>query len=194
MSTYVAFLRGINVGGRRATSDQLRSCLSEIGFEDVATFRASGNVIFGAGDGAGDRDGTGATAGPDREAQLAARVEQAMLASLGYEVPVFLRSAAEVRAIAAYEPFPANVVQASAGKLQVLLLAAKPASLARNEALALATDDDRLELRGRELYWLPSGGMMESALDMNAIGALLGVGTMRTKGTVEQIATKYCAD
>jgi uncharacterized protein (DUF1697 family) len=179
MSRYVAFLRGINVGGRRATSDQLRSCLIELGFEDVATFRASGNVIF---DGA-----------PDHEARLAARVEQAMLASLGYEVPVFLRSASEVRAIAQYEPFPADVVRASAGKLQVLLLAAKPQPRARKEALALGTDDDRLELRGRELYWLPSGGMMESALDMNAIGTILGLGTMRTKGTVEQIAMKYCA-
>jgi uncharacterized protein (DUF1697 family) len=189
MPRYVAFLRGINVGGRRATSDQLCSCLSEIGFDDVATFRASGNVIFAAGAAAPARDGA-----QDREAQLAARVEQAMLASLGYEVPVFLRSASEVRAIAAYEPFPAEIVQASAGKLQVLLLAAKPQPRAREEALALATDEDRLELRGRELYWLPSGGMMESALDMNAIGALLGLGTMRTKGTVEQIAIKCCAD
>jgi uncharacterized protein (DUF1697 family) len=195
MSRYVAFLRGINVGGRRATSDQLCSCLSEIGFEDVATFRASGNVIFGARHGAGDDepDRTADGDAPHREAELAARVEQAMLASLGFEVPVFLRPAAEVRAIAAYGPFPADVVQASAGKLQVLLLAAKPEPRARKEALALATDEDRLALRGRELYWLPSGGMMESALDMNAIGALLGLGTMRTKGTVEQIAMKYCA-
>jgi uncharacterized protein (DUF1697 family) len=187
MSRYVAFLRGINVGGRRATTDQLCSCLVAIGFEDVATFRASGNVIFG------DRASDGAGPGEDREAQLAARVEEAMLTSLGYEVPVFLRSASEVRAIAAYEPFPADMVHASAGRLQVLLLAAKPQPRARKEALALATDDDRLELRGRELYWLPSGGMMESALDMNAIGALLGLGTMRTKGTVEQIAMKYLA-
>jgi uncharacterized protein (DUF1697 family) len=179
MSRYVAFLRGINVGGRRATSDQLCSCLVEIGFEDVATFRASGNVIFNADD--------------DSEDQLAADLEQAMLASLGYEVPVFLRSASEVQAIAAYEPFPAATVLASSGKLQVLLLAAEPALPARKEVLALATEEDRLELRGRELYWLPSGGMMESALDMNAIGAALGLGTMRTKGTIEQIAIKHFA-
>jgi uncharacterized protein (DUF1697 family) len=183
MSRYVAFLRGINVGGRRATSDQLCSCLVEIGFEDVATFRASGNVIFSADAGADEA----------HEDQLAARVEEAMLGSLGYEVPVFLRSASAVQAIAGFEAFSAATVQASDGKLQVLLLAAKPQPRARKEVLALATDDDRLELRGRELYWLPSGGMMDSALDMNAIGALLGLGTMRTKGTIEQIATKYFA-
>jgi uncharacterized protein (DUF1697 family) len=179
MSRYVAFLRGINVGGRRATSDQLCACLVEIGFEDVATFRASGNVIFNA-------DG-------DREEQVAGALEAALLASLGYEVPVFLRSASEVQAIAGYEPFPAATVQASAGKLHVLLLAAAPAPPARQEVLALATDEDRLELCGRELYWLPSGGMMDSALDMNAIGAALGLGTMRTKGTIEQIAVKHFA-
>jgi uncharacterized protein (DUF1697 family) len=183
MPRYVAFLRGINVGGRRATSGQLCSCLIEIGFEDVATFRASGNVIFSADAGAGG----------DREAPLAARVEEAMLASLGYAVPVFLRSASEVQAIAEYEPFPAETVQASAGKLQVLLLVAKTQPRARKEVLALATDDDRLDVRGRELYWLPRGGVMESALDMNAIGTMLGLGTMRTKGTIEQIATKYFA-
>jgi uncharacterized protein (DUF1697 family) len=178
MSRYAAFLRGINVGGRRATSDQLCSCLVEVGFEDVATFRASGNVIFSAD-------------GDDREDHLAARVEKAMRGSLGYEVPVFLRSESEVQAIAAYEPFPAEIVQASGGKLQVLVLSAEPQPRARKEALALATDDDRLDVRGRELYWLPSGGMMESALDLNAIGATLGLGTMRTKGTIGQIATKY---
>lgn len=182
MSRYVAFLRGINVGGRRATSEQLCSCLVEIGFDDVATFRASGNVIFSADDGGGER-----------EDQLAARLEEAMLGSLGYEVPVFLRSASEIQAIAGYEPFPAETVRASSGKLQVLLVAAKPQPRARRDVLALATDDDRLDLRGRELYWLPSGGMMDSALDLNAIGAILGPGTMRTKGTIEQIATKYFA-
>jgi uncharacterized protein (DUF1697 family) len=172
-------LRGINVSNRRATSDQLCSCLTEVGSVDVATFRASGNVIF-------------SVEGDDhREDELAGRIEEVMLSSLGYEVPVFLRTEAEVLAIARHEPFPAERVRASAGKLQVTLLGAEPAAAAREEVLALASDDDALEFRGRELYWLPSGGTMESALDMNVIGKILGLGTMRTKGTIEQIAAKY---
>lgn len=44
---------------------------------------------------------------------------------------------------------------------------------------------------GRELYWLPSAGTQKSDLDWKAIEAALGVGTMRTIGTVEQIAAKF---
>lgn len=52
------------------------------------------------------------------------------------------------------------------------------------------TDEDLLAIEGRELYWLPSGGISESELDLRAIDAALGPGTMRTMGTVEQIAAK----
>ena len=45
----------------------------------------------------------------------------------------------------------------------------------------------------RELFWLPSGGTLESALDRQALDKLLGPTTMRTKGTVEQLAAKFFA-
>jgi hypothetical protein len=57
--------------------------------------------------------------------------------------------------------------------------------------LALATDQDLLAFGKRELYWLPSGGTADSALDRKAIDALLGPTTMRTKATVEQLAAKF---
>ena len=57
--------------------------------------------------------------------------------------------------------------------------------------LELASDEDRLAFGERELYWLPSGGTQRSALDLKAIGALLGPTTMRTKGTIDQLAAKY---
>lgn len=44
----MAFLRGMNLGKRRIKNDELRAEFEALGFEDVATFRASGNVIFGA--------------------------------------------------------------------------------------------------------------------------------------------------
>ena len=46
----------------------------------------------------------------------------------------------------------------------------------------------------RELYWLPSGRMLETTLDLKAIERLLGPLTMRTKNTVEQIAAKHFAE
>jgi uncharacterized protein (DUF1697 family) len=177
MASHAAFLRGMNLGGRRITNEDLRAHVSAIGFEDVATFRASGNVILSA------RSGS--------ERAVARRLEAGLGEALGYEVPVFLRDAAEVRAIAAAEPFPAAEVEASKGKLQVALLMEKPAAGARKDVLALATEEDRLALEGRELYWLPSGGISESDLDLNAIGANLGLTTVRTMGTIEQIVAKH---
>lgn len=145
MPRYAAFLRGINVGGHRITNDELRVACEAVGLDEVATFRASGNVVFEAGD----------VADPN---VLAERIETGLGRTLGYEVPVFLRIAAEVTAIAAHEPFPPELVEASAGKLQVNLLATRPSAAAKRAALGLATDEDRLAIHERELYWLPSGG------------------------------------
>jgi uncharacterized protein (DUF1697 family) len=178
---YAAFLRAVNLGGhRRVTSEDLKSAFEAAGFDDVSCFRASGNVIFGAADGEGER--------------ITERIESGLADALGFEIPVFLRSEREVRAIAGYEPFEPEVVEASKGKLQVSLLAAKPPAAARRRALALSTDEDRLAIAGRELYWLPSGGTQRSALDQNVIAGLLGPATMRTKGTIEQIAAKFFKD
>lgn len=178
MDRYVAFLRGINLGGRRIKNEELRRHFEEIGFEEVATFRASGNVIF-------------STSKREAEGKLAQRVEAELVERLGYEVPVFLRSIEEVAAIAAREPFEAKAVARSKGKLQVSLLRKKPSAAAQKKALAVATDEDLLAIEGRELYWLPSGGISESDLDWKPIEAALGPGTIRTMGTIEQIAAKH---
>jgi hypothetical protein len=48
MSEYAAFLRGMNVGGHRVSNVELGARFEELGFSEVSTFRASGNVIFAA--------------------------------------------------------------------------------------------------------------------------------------------------
>jgi uncharacterized protein (DUF1697 family) len=178
MSLYVAFLRGMNLGNRRLKNPELRSAFEALGLDRVATFRASGNVVFESG----EEDG----------AALTGTIEAGLGDALGYEVPVFLRSGAEVVAVAAQGPFAAKEIEASKGKLQVTFLAEKPSAKARKAALAHATEEDRLAIAGRELYWLPSGGISESELDLKAIEASLGPGTTRTMGTVTQIAAKHC--
>lgn len=181
MTQYVAFLRGINLARRRRVgSGELRTLFEDMGFRDVDTFRASGNVIFGA----------------QREPlqRIVDRIEKGLAEALGYEVAIFLRTASEITAIANHQPFARKATQASKGKLQVALLSAKPAASLRKDVLALATDADRLAFGDRELYWLPSGGTQDSALDFKAVERLLGSTTMRTKGTLEQLAAKYFAD
>ena len=95
--------------------------------------------------------------------------------------------------MAVHEPFERSALAASKGKIQVVLLQRKPTASNRKEVLALSSSDDRLASNGRELYWLPRGGMSESELDLNAIGAALGIHTIRTKGTIDQIAAKHFA-
>jgi uncharacterized protein (DUF1697 family) len=178
VSRYVAFLRGMNLGGRRIKNEELRRHFEGMGFEEVATFRASGNVIF-------------SSSGRDGESKLARRVEAELDERLGYDVPVFLRSIDEVAAIAAEGPFDPRRVAKSKGKLQVSLLVEKPSAAAKKKVLAFADAEDLLALEGRELYWLPSGGLLESDLDLKAIEALVGTDTRRTMGTIEQIAARY---
>jgi uncharacterized protein (DUF1697 family) len=177
---HAAFLRGMNIGGRRITNADLRVHFEAIGFADVGLFRASGNVVFAAPAG-------------EPEAELGTRIEAELADRLGYAVPVYLRPASEVLAIAGHEPFPAAALDASRGKLQVMLLLEKPTAAARRDVLALAPEADRLAFCERELYWLPSGGLLESDLDLKALAARLGPTTVRTKGTMEQLARKYFA-
>ena len=176
----MAFLPGINTGNRRVKNDALRLCCEEMGFLDVAIFRASGNVILG-------------TERKNDPGKVTRRLEGELEDSFGYEVVVLLRTEAQVRAIARHEPFDAAQLKASTGKVQVSLLAKAPSAAARKQVLSLATAEDRLALRGRELFWLPSGGISESELDLKAIGTALGLSTMRTKGTIDQIAAKHFA-
>lgn len=180
MTRWAAFLRGMNLGGRRITNDELCSAFESLGFEDLSAFLASGNVVF--------------TAGEDDPTGLAEQLETGLRDALGYEVPTFLRTGAEVHAIAAHEPFTEAELERSRGKVQVTLLDAAPGASARDRVLALASDDDRLAFRGRELYWLPSGGISESELDLAAIGKALGRTTMRAQRTVQRMAKKFFSD
>jgi uncharacterized protein (DUF1697 family) len=183
-AVYAAFLRGMNVGGHRLTNNELCAHFEQLGFHGVATFRASGNVVFAA---------AGEDSGEVSDEAMQERIEQGLALALGYAVPTFIRSAEEVRAIAALAPFDAEELATSKGKLQVALLTAAPQRRAREEVLSLAGAHDRLALRAGELYWLPSGGVLDSTLDMKTIERLLGSMTMRTKGTIEQIASRHFA-
>jgi uncharacterized protein (DUF1697 family) len=171
---YAAFLRAVNLGrNRRVTSDTLKRLFAEAGAEEVATFRTSGNVVFEA-----PRD-------------MARALEKHLEKALGHEMVIFLRTAKELGEIAAADPFPAEDVKSSKGKLQVVLFEKKPTAAVRKKVLALATDDDRLALGKRELFWLPSGGYSDAELDRKALDGLLGPSTVRTKGTVDQLHAKY---
>jgi len=179
MERYVAFLRGMNLGKRRIKSPELVAHFEAMGLEDVATFRASGNVVF-------------LDPADEAESKLQKRLEAELGRRLGYDVAVFLRSAKEVAEIAAREPFDARAITASKGKPQVVLLGRKPTAKARKAVAALCPEGDLMVIEGRELHWLPAVGLSETEVDTKALDEALGKGTTRTAGTIEQIAAKYC--
>ncbi|HJD83247.1 DUF1697 domain-containing protein [Kitasatospora aureofaciens] len=90
-TTYIAFLRAINVGGRTVKMERLRALFAELGLGNVRSYIQSGNVFF-------------STDEPDRAA-LTARIEEHLERSLGYPVPVLLRTVDEVAELLAAEPF-----------------------------------------------------------------------------------------
>ena len=178
MPTHAAFLRGVNLGAkRRVSNDKLREILEGLGLDEASGFRTSGNAVFAAG--------------RESEAKLTKRIEAGLAAELGFDVTVFLRTAKELKAVAALEPFPPKVVARSKGKLQVSILPRKPTAAKRKEVLAMATDQDPLAFGERELYWLPSAGLMDADLDMTRLDEVIGPTTRRTMGTMEAIASKF---
>ena len=181
MPRYAAFLRGVNLGSTRKVSGaDLCSLFEDLGFEDVASFRNSGNVAL-----SGERAPAAA---------LAARIEEGVAATLGFESAVLVRSAPQMRELSARRPFTPARVERSHGKLQVMLLAGKPRAAVKREALALAGDDDALAFGACELFWLPRGGMRDSKLDVRRLEGLLAPTTMRTMGTIQQMTAKFFAD
>jgi uncharacterized protein (DUF1697 family) len=179
MARHIALLRGINVGGHRVQMTTLRTLFEELGFANVETFIASGNVVF-------DTKARDRTA---LERKIASHLERA----LGYAVPTFIRSPQEIAAIAGYEPFPASVVGSGFHILTVMFMAdGAPDDLGqRMQQYRTAIDD--FHVHGRELYWLCRARTMESLVvwDRVAKAAKLPPLTARNVTTVRKLAAKY---
>lgn len=89
---YVAFLRGINVGGNKLIKmEDLRRCIAAAGFKNVRTFIASGNVLFDA---------------PDTNPDLIARnIEKKLRKTFAHEIAVVVLKIAELRRTIKFDPF-----------------------------------------------------------------------------------------
>ncbi len=169
---YVAFLRAVNVSGRRVSMDRLRSAFEELGFERVTTYIASGNVLFEA---------TGRAA--DLERAIEAKLEEA----LGYEVLTFLRRANDVCRTASAKPFG----KVPAGKTHmVAFLRRKPSAAERKAIEGRSTPSDRLVVDGREVHWLIEGRMMSSELKPKDWAVLGQPTTTRNTTMLTKLAAK----
>jgi uncharacterized protein (DUF1697 family) len=166
---HVALLRGINLGGRQVPMKELAAIFVEAKCREVRTYIQSGNVVF-------------QTAAADA-GRLAARVEKALLARFGFEVPVVTRSAAELRAVAGANPYLR--AGADPGTLHVAFLAERP-SPARVAALdPERSPPDRFTVNGSEIYLHCPKGYGNTKLTNSYFDAKLGTtSTVRNWKTV----------
>lgn len=180
MQRYIAFLRAINVGGHKVKMADLRVLFERLGFRNVETFIASGNVIFE----------TPAGNLPQLEEQIGRYLQNA----LGYEVTAFIRTPAELAAIVAYEAFPAAEVQAPGNSLFVVFLPAPPKDSVKRELRAFQSELDEFAVNGRQVYWLCRTKLSESSFSRPLLGKTLGApATVRNMNTVRKLAAKYAS-
>ena len=175
MPRYIAFLRAINVGGHIVKMQVLKELFERLGFANVETFIASGNVIFQS---------------PAKStAAIEEKIERLLEQELGYAVQTFVRSDAEVARVAAFEPF----VEVSEGStLYIGFLKAAPDRAVAERLLAAQTERDDFRLDARELYWRCRGPSSESTFSGQKLEKTLGMATtLRNANTVRRLAAKY---
>jgi uncharacterized protein (DUF1697 family) len=147
---YVALLRAINLGKRQAKMEHLRAVFAEMGMKDVSTYVASGNVLF--------------TSGVKDEAKLVKKIETALAAALGFEVPTMLRNGQEMAAAAAR--LPADELRADPGlRMYVSFFTRVPTAAERKAVEAQSTAVMEITAHGREVHTLirPPGDLVFAA-------------------------------
>lgn len=179
MPKYAALLRAVNVGGRVVKMERLRQLFEESGFTGVSTHLASGNVLF--------------TAGRGRAPALEAKIERALAAALGWEVPTFLRTPAELAAVTAELPFsPEDVGEAHA--VYVGFLKEPPSSEEHLLVHGFRTPTDELAVVGREVWWLCRVPFSDSGVSGEKLEKALGLRTtFRNLTTVRALAARLSA-
>jgi len=164
MTTYIALLRAVNVGGTgKLPMATLKSMCEAAGMTAVRTYIASGNVVFDSSVSA---------------AKVKAALEAAMLAYAGAPVPVMVRTGAEMAQVLAANPFPEAAPNRT---VAIFLDRAPPADL---EAGITGRKNEALAAGKREIYVHYGDGMADSRLKIPAAQA----GTARNMNTVAKLA------
>ena len=175
MPRYVALLRAINVGKRIVKMDRLRAEFEAIGFQNVETLIASGNVFFDS---------------PSKSAAaLEKRIEAQLLESLGYEVDTYVRTPAELAAVCAIQPFADSPEHAASNALYVGFVKLPPAPEAIARLRNLGNGIDEFRVHGREYFWSSLNSMGQSKITGVMIERALGAAsTARNITTVRKLA------
>ena len=153
---------------------ELRRVFEGLGFKEVETFIASGNVAFES------------DASDLRSLELA--IEDRLRKSLGYEVTTFIRTEEELAAMARYEPFKKSHLK-DAEALNVGFLVEPPGAAAQKLITTFKSEIDDFEVRGREVYWLCQTRQSDSKFNNVRFEKVLNA--RATWRSVRRLAAKY---
>ncbi len=170
----VALLRGINVGGnKRVPMAELRELAVGLGWQQVATYIQSGNVVFCAA---------------GKAAALEQRLEQAIEQHFGFPVPVVVRTGAEWLECAARSPF-ASAATERPNLLHLGVSKQAPKSGAAQAIEAYCKNGERIEIRG-DACWIDfAEGVARSKVTPAVLDRLVGsTVTLRNWNTVQELA------
>ena len=178
MTRHVAFLRAVNVGGRTIKMDDLRKTCEAIPLRNVATFIASGNVLFET---------------REPRAAVEASIETALHRAFGFEVVTMVRSAADLSSV--IEQVEARRMPHGGGTtLYVGFLKALPGRSAVRAVTGLSNEVDQLSIIGQELYWQCHTSFAESTIVGSKLEKLLNTPlTIRNFNTVRKLAVRTSA-
>lgn len=174
MPVIICLLRGVNVGGHNQIKmDVLRALCVSLKFRDPQTYVQSGNVVFHSD----EKD----------LAKLSCKIADSIERKCGFRPSVILRTAAEMHAVVARNPF-AKRSGIEPGKLLVTFLAQKPTREAANALLQLKVSPEELHLIGSELYIYFPVGAGKSKLNWSNLDKILKTtGTARNWNTVTKL-------
>lgn len=154
MQTYIAILRGINVGAqKKVLMAELKTVLNKLKLQDVTTYIQSGNVVFKSDEKLSNEE-------------FAAKIEKAILKHFKFEVPVLVRNAGELKKVIAANPYPKNK-KIDLAKVHVTFLSAVPAKPLSEEIKKLSFLTDEFSINGKEVYLHTPGGYGETKLSNN---------------------------
>jgi uncharacterized protein (DUF1697 family) len=172
VTSYVALLRAVNVGGRnRVPMAELRALCAALDYEDVRTFIQSGNVVLKS------------TARP---AKVARDLAAALRAHFGFDIGVVVRTRAELAEIVAGNPYLDAGAEAS--RLHVAFLAGRPAAAGIASLDPDRSPPDEFVVRGREIFIRTPNGMGRSKLTPDYFQKCLGTEcTARNWNTVTKL-------
>lgn len=175
MITYISILRGINVSGTKKTPmKELLAQYEALGFTNVATYIQSGNLVFQSA----EKD----------TRSLISQIEEKLKGHFGFEIPVLLRTAGEMKSVLEQNPF-LKEQDIQTDKLHVTFLAQQPEASAIEKVQAYDFSPDRFILAGREIYVYCPNGYGRTKINNNFFEAKLKVGaTTRNWKTVNVLA------